>query len=114
MEIEIAKREKEQKSKIKKIKEDTIRNLCRTFNLENDIYEYFVSQDISEIEAQQRILRIRYYEYHYPELKINISNCIRMSKEDFDRLVQDKFSKPIKKCYGDCSSCKRDVCIEKL
>lgn len=113
-EVEAVKKEKEQNSKIKKKKEDAIRNLCRAFNLGNDIYEYFVSQDISEIEAQQRILKIRYYEYHYPELKINVSNCIRMPREDFDRLIQDKFSKPIKKCFGDCSSCKRDVCVEKL
>lgn len=120
----ITKRENERVSareKTKKLLEDArkqrladekkIRHLCDVNDLSYEIYEKLISMCISANEIEQRLNKILYYEKNHPETEISVSNCITMTVTEFDDYIKKKTTKPTRVCYGDCSSCRREVCL---
>ena len=120
----ITKRETDRKSakeKTKKLLEEArrqrladkekIRQLCVINNLSHEIYNQLISMCISADEIEQRLNKILYYEKNNPKVEINVPNCIGMTTTEFDSYIKKKTSKSTKVCYGDCSSCRREICL---
>ena len=88
-------------------------SLCR----EHDITEYsflkLINSNVTYNELQKKIEEIRYYKKIYPEINISLSTHVLSTKKEFNDYINTAVSKKefANKCFGDCSSCKREYCI---
>ncbi|MBQ7779978.1 MAG: hypothetical protein IJ404_05735 [Clostridia bacterium] len=86
-------------------------DLCQQNSVSEYTFLSLLENDISYSEIQKRISKIKYYQNKYPDMNIVLSEHILSSEHEFNRYTSENLQKPLVRCLGDCSNCKRDICI---
>ena len=101
----------EESRKKQKIEDEKILKLSVKYDITDEAYEELISQAIPAAEVQQRIDKIIYYKENHPEKDILLSDFIVMSLDEIEKNMLEITSVSRRVCFGDCSSCKREVCL---
>lgn len=120
IESALIQKEKENEWRVKKLKEELqeksqrekeIKKICITNDLTESVAKRLISSEISIEEIDIRIRKINYYNAKYPELNIVLSEWIMYTNQEFNKYISSKLNLQRSVCVGDCSTCKRDVCL---
>jgi len=86
-------------------------SLCRENSISEFTFISLLENNVSYSELEKRISKIEYYKNNYPDMNIVLSSRVLSSEQEFDKYVNASLQKPIVRCLGVCSNCKRDKCI---
>ena len=103
-------KQKQEEQKVRAIETTNIEQICNAFQLSKSAINSIIASGISLSEFESRLTAVEYYRIQYPSLNIDLSYYLTRPVSELSKFVQNSTSQ-IQRCFGDCSSCRRNNCI---
>ena len=86
---------------------------CLRFDVPDWKIQKIIKDKLSCEDIRKSAMLILYYKENYPDLNVSLVENIDKTPEEIKKLITPLLPKQTERmvCVGDCSSCRRDVCV---